>query len=252
MEGKIRQAGIIIIGDEILSGMVKDTNSSYIIDQLRDIGVQVKRLLVIGDIIEEIGSAVREFSRVYDFVFTSGGIGPTHDDVTIEAISKGFGVEVIKHQELIARLRLIVGGEPSEVQQRMALIPRGAEVIADIEAGLPMIVFRNVYILPGIPKCLHRKMEVVKRMLGAGKPPYVKKVYVDEYESAIAPTLSSIAEGNNSVKIGSYPCSDNQDYRVMVSFTGYNRDRLNQSVEQFTKSLPAHKLIRIETWIGDD
>ncbi len=252
MENKPRQAGIIIIGDEILSGMVKDTNSSYIIDRLRNIGIETKKILVIGDDIDEIGRSVREFSMVYDIVFTSGGIGPTHDDVTIEAIAKGFDVEVVKNQELIDRLKVIIGKEPTDIQQRMALIPKGAEVIADIEAGLPLIVFRNIYILPGIPKCLQRKLEVIERMLGTGRPPYVKKVFVDEYESVIAPTLTHMAKDNASIKIGSYPAMDNPEYRVMVSFTGYNRDTLNQSVEQFINSLPNHKIVRIETWIGDE
>jgi molybdenum cofactor synthesis domain-containing protein len=251
MENKPRQASIIIIGDEILSGMVKDTNSHYIVDRLRTIGIETKKILVIGDDIDEIGTAVKEFSGAYDIVFTSGGIGPTHDDVTIEAIAKGFGVEVIKNQELINRLRMIIGKEPTDVQQRMALIPKGAEVIADIEVGLPLIVFKNIYILPGIPKCLQRKMEVIERLLGSGSPPYVKKVYVDEYESVIAPTLSHMAQDNRSVKIGSYPTMDNPEYRVMVSFSGYNWEALNQSVEQFVSSLPNHKVVRIETWIGN-
>ncbi len=247
-----RNAGIIIIGDEILSGMVKDSNSSYIIDHLRDVGIEIKKIVVIGDIIEEIGSTVREFSDAYDIVFTSGGIGPTHDDVTIEAISKGFSVDMVKHPALLRRLRQIIGKEPTEVQQRMALIPKGAEVVTDIDLGLPMIIYRNIYILPGIPSCLQRKVEVIKKILGSGRPPYVKKVYVDEYESAIANTLAGLAKDDPSVKIGSYPYMNDPEFRVMVSFTGYNKDNLDRSVERFVDSLPSHKIVRIETWLGDD
>lgn len=252
MKPKNRSAGIIIIGDEILSGMVRDTNSAFIIDNLRDIGIQTRRVLFIGDVIEEIGEAVKEFSRNYDLVFTSGGIGPTHDDVTIEAIAKGFSVGVVKNPVIIDKLRQIIGREPTEVQERMAFIPEGAEVVTDLEVGLPMIVFKNIYILPGIPKCLQRKMTLIKRILGSGRPPYVKKVYVNEHESMIANTLSDMASRDYSIKIGSYPTMDNLEYRVMVTFTGYDKDRLDQSVRRFVDSLSDKKVVRIETWIGDD
>ncbi|HIJ59977.1 MAG TPA: competence/damage-inducible protein A [Nitrospirae bacterium] len=243
---KTKTSGIIIIGDEILSGMVKDTNSAFIIENLRDTGVEIKRILTIGDDIDEIAHEIRVFADRYDLVFTSGGIGPTHDDVTIEAISKGFGVETVKHNTLIEHLRKIIGKEPSEIQQRMSLIPKGAEVIADKDIALPLIIFRNIYILPGIPKCLQRKILIIKKILGQGLSATVKRVYVNDFESVIAPILNNLVSNNKHIKIGSYPTMDKSDYKVMVSFTGYDKDELDRLVQHFVSMIPNDKIVKIE------
>ncbi|MCX8070421.1 MAG: molybdopterin-binding protein [Thermodesulfovibrionales bacterium] len=243
-----KTAGIIIIGDEILSGMVKDSNSNFIIDNLRDTGVEIKRILTIGDNIDEIAEEIKFFSQRYDLVFTSGGIGPTHDDVTIEAIAKAFDVEIVKHETLIHHLKMIIGREPSDVQLRMSLIPKGAEVIPDKGIGLPLIIFRNIYILPGIPKCLQKKILLIKSLIGQGNKAFVKKVYVNDYESSIALTLSELSMNDKEIKIGSYPTMDSSDYRVMVSFTSYDEEALQKFVELFISTLPKEKIVRIENW----
>ncbi|MCX8028049.1 MAG: molybdopterin-binding protein [Thermodesulfovibrionales bacterium] len=247
-----KNAGIIIIGDEILSGMVRDTNSHYIIEQLRDIGIETERVIIIRDRIDEISQSVCEFSRSYDVVFTSGGIGPTHDDVTIDAISKGFGVSTKIDNILLEHLKRIIGKEPTDVQKRMALIPDGAEVIAHNDIGLPLIKFKNIFILPGIPQCLQRKMIYIKKILETGQRMYIKQVYVNEYESAIALTLSDITERIRGIKIGSYPVLGNNDYKVMVTFSSYNIEDVNTSAEYFIRSLNAEKVVKIEYWGKND
>lgn len=232
--------------------MVKDSNSNFIIDNIRDTGVEVKRILTIGDNIDEIAEEIKIFSDKYDLVFTSGGIGPTHDDVTIEAISKAFGVEIVKHETLIEHLRMIIGREPSDVQLRMSLIPKGAQVIPDKDIGLPLIIFRNIYILPGIPKCLQKKIILIKNLIGQGNRAFVKKVYVNDYESAIAITLTKLSMSNREIKIGSYPTMDRTDYRVMVSFTGYDKEILNNFVDLFVSTLPKEHIVKIENWDVDE
>ncbi|MFQ3573379.1 MAG: competence/damage-inducible protein A [Thermodesulfovibrionales bacterium] len=247
-----KKAGIIIIGDEILTGMVKDTNSHFIIEQLRDSGVETERIVVIRDRIDEISDCVLEFSNAFDIVFTSGGIGPTHDDVTIEAISKAFGVTTEVNSILLEQLHRIIGKKPNDVQMRMALIPSGAEVIAHDEIGLPLIKFKNIYILPGIPQCLQRKITYIKKLLKSGQKKYIKRVYVNEYESAIALTLSHITEKVTGIKIGSYPVLGNSEYKVMVTFSGYNLDDVDRSADYFIRSLSMEKVIRIEDWGRDE
>lgn len=252
MDKENKKAGIIIIGDEILSGMVRDTNSYYIIGQLRDIGIETERMVVIRDRIDEISHCVYDFSRTYDMVFTSGGIGPTHDDVTIEAISKGFGVATTMNDILLEHLKKIIGKEPTDVQRRMALIPEGAEVIAHNDVGLPLIKYRNIFILPGIPQCLQRKMIYIKKILKSGQKMYIKQVYVNEFESAIALTLSEITEKIKGIKIGSYPVLGKIEYKVMVTFSGYNINDVDTAVDYFIKSLSKEKVFKIDNWGNDD
>src|SRR5712691_3132226 len=147
-----KTAGIILIGNEILSGKIADVNAAYLCRELRQLGVDVRRISVVPDEVELIAREVGAQSRDFDVVFTSGGVGPTHDDVTIEGVARAMGVPVVRHPRLVATLEGYYRGELNDAHLKMAEVPDGAELMADGELVFPAVVVRNIYILPGVPE----------------------------------------------------------------------------------------------------
>ncbi len=238
----MKTAGIIIIGDEILTGKVHDTNSFFLAQELRSRGIMLSRILVIPDIIDDIAREVRDFSARYDYVFTSGGIGPTHDDITIEGISKGFNVKPV----IDGGLRRILEKKHKDLtpaRLKMAEVPEGAELIED---GLtfPLIKFRNIYIFPGIPELLRKKFLAIADRF-TGPKIFLKKVYLKESESLLAPYLCEILDREKTVKIGSYPVVDNQDYSVMVTFECADEIALDSAVQLLLQKVSKEKIVRV-------
>ncbi len=147
-----KTAGIIVIGNEILSGKVHDINSFYLASELRALGVDVRRISIIPDNIEIIGREVTDFSGSYDYVFITGGVGPTHDDVTIAGIAKGFGVRIIRHPEIRKILSARFNNSLNNAVMKMTEVPEGAEIIFREGMRFPAITFKNIFIFPGIPE----------------------------------------------------------------------------------------------------
>jgi FAD synthetase len=239
-----KTAGIIIIGDEILSGKVQDYNSFFMAQELWSHGVRLCRISIIPDDIDQIGEEVRNFSQRFDYVFTSGGIGPTHDDVTIEGISKAFDINPV----VDATLRGILEkkqGHLSPEQLKMAEVPDGSELVSDDTLSFPLIKFRNIFIFPGIPQLLRKKFVAIEKLFNEPII-YLKKVYLNESESMVAPVLNEIVKRYANVKIGSYPVIDQIEYTVMVTLESLDRESLNAASENLLKTIPDEKLIRVE------
>src|ERR1700752_1602831 len=153
-----RTAGIVVIGNEILSGKVTDTNSSFLTRELRAMGVDVRRISVIPDDLDDIAGTVRDFHQTFDLVFTSGGVGPTHDDITIEGVARALSRRVIVHPVLEAKIHEYLNGKtPNAAHLKMAEAPEGAELLMDERIRFPTIKAENIYILPGIPEILQQK-----------------------------------------------------------------------------------------------
>jgi FAD synthetase len=239
-----KTAGIIIIGDEILSGKIQDGNSFFMARELWSGGIQVRRISVIPDSTDEIAEEVRNFSGLFDYVFTSGGIGPTHDDVTIEGISKAFGVRTVIDRTLRDFLEKKQPSLSPE-QLKMAEVPEGAELIITESLSFPLIKIRNVFVFPGIPQLLKKKFLAIEKMF---REPVIrlKKVFLNESEDVIAPLLNATVRRFLHVKIGSYPVMDNADYSVMVTFESQDEVSLGAAFENFLDSLPARKIVRVE------
>ena len=157
-----KTAGIVIIGDEILSGKFADENASYLIGTLADLGVSLRRIAMIPDDLDDIAQTVHSFSETFDFVVTSGGVGPTHDDVTMAGIARGFGTKAIIHPTLEAILRDYWGPDMPEANIRLAEVPDGAVLVTGDDGRWPVVSYRNVYILPGVPKLFRKKFESIK------------------------------------------------------------------------------------------
>jgi molybdenum cofactor synthesis domain-containing protein len=242
---KSKSAGIIIIGNEILSGKVRDINSFYLVSELRDLGVDVKRISVIPDEIEVIGKEVAAYSGSYDFVFTSGGVGPTHDDVTMAGIAKGFGVDLVRHDGIKKILCSRYKDMINNSVLKMTEIPDGSDIEFHENMRFPVVSFRNVFIFPGIPEYLQKKFSMIKEKFRSSIF-YLKRLYLDCHESSIAEILTTVVEKYEDVTIGSYPVIGKPDFRVIVTAETKSEKSLESALSELINTLPENALVRIE------
>ncbi len=212
-------AGIVIIGDEILSGKFADENAAFLIGELRALGVDLRRIVMIADDVDEIAQTVRDASNRFDLVFTSGGVGPTHDDLTMEGIARGFGTRVVRHPELEQRVRAYWGEQLAEANLRLADLPEGSLLAYGRDEIWPVVNYRNIYILPGVPALFRRKFIDIRDRFRT-QPVTLARVYIDADEGQIASDLDAVVAAFPGVKIGSYPRFSEKDFRVLVTLEG--------------------------------
>ena len=199
-------AAILIIGNEILSGRTQDTNTSIIALWLNSIGVKVNEVRVIPDIEKTIIDTVNKLRRLNDYVFTTGGIGPTHDDITAESISKAFGLNYEIHKDAYKILESYYKlGEFNEGRQKMIWMPKDAKLILNPTSGAPGFSIENVFCLPGVPSILKSMLGGIKNSIVGGKPILSHTISLKTVESEIASSLTEIQNNNKEVEIGSYP-----------------------------------------------
>jgi molybdenum cofactor synthesis domain-containing protein len=210
-----KTAGIVVIGNEILSGKTRDENALYLVRELRNLGVDVRKISVIPDELNLISTEVRIFSRSYDYVFTTGGVGPTHDDLTMEGIAAAFDRQIHRHPELESVLRQYYR-DGMEANLRMADIPDGARLIGGKGNWFPVIAVENVYIFPGVPEILRRKFERNKEMFRED-PFHLKEVFLRADEGMIAGILNALLVRFPDLLLGSYPYIDNPLYSVKLT-----------------------------------
>lgn len=239
-----KTAGIVIIGNEVLSGKTQDINSHFFCTELRRLGVEVEKISTIQDEIELIGHEVATFSQRYDYVFTSGGVGPTHDDVTIDGIAHGFGLKVVRHPDIERRMRQRLGNQVNEARLRMANVPDGAKLLATEALFAPIVNIRNVYIFPGIPSILQERFHAIKEMF-RDAPYYLKNVYVRYGEGVIAEMLNELLVKFPQLMLGSYPVLDVPEYKVKVTLESKDQSYLDQALQAFVASLPNDAVHRI-------
>jgi molybdenum cofactor synthesis domain-containing protein len=241
----VKTAGIIVIGNEILSGKIQDSNSFFLASELRALGVNVMRISVIPDDIETIGREALYFSESFDYVFTSGGVGPTHDDITAAGIAYGFGVRLIKHPALEQKFRQRYGKTCNEAVLKMAEVPEGAELIDFGNLRFPLVAFRNIFIFPGIPKYLREKFGLIKERFRTNAL-YLKRLFLDAEESDIAAVLNRIVASNVEVSFGSYPILDNPEYKIIVTAESRSEDSLSKALRQLLDCLPGDIIVKVE------
>jgi len=238
-------AGLVVIGNEILSGKVEDSNSSFLARQLRDAGVSLERMHVIPDEVEVIASSVREFHDAYDVVFTSGGVGPTHDDVTIAGVARALDRKVVRHPELERSLRELFKGEVSESQLRLADVVEGTELIFEGSMRFPTFCVDNIYVLPGIPEIFRDKAAAVVRRFRTD-PFHLRVVYSREPETAIAAALNRTLELFPELMLGSYPKLHDTEYRVRITLESKDSDYVERALAELLQLLPPHAVVRHE------
>ncbi len=240
-----RTAGIIVIGNEILSGKVVDTNSPFLTRELRALGVAVRRILTVPDELEEIAPAIAEFHRAYDFVFTSGGVGPTHDDVTIEGVARGLSRRVIRHPAIEGRIRDFYKDKANEARLKMAEVPEGTELIVDGRLGFPTLKCENVYVLPGIPEILEQKFHAIRDRFAAS-PYFLRVVYTSEGEGSIAEHLNATLRAFPELLLGSYPKIGDPEYAVKLTLESKDREYVERALAHLLGLLPPDAVVRTE------
>jgi molybdenum cofactor synthesis domain-containing protein len=208
---EIVTAALLVIGDEILSGRTKDKNIGYIAEYLTDIGIDLREVRVVPDIEQEIVEAVNAVRRRYTYVFTTGGIGPTHDDITADCVAKAFGVPIAvdpRARELL--LQRIAEKDLNEARLRMARIPQGGDLILNKVSNAPGFRLGNVYVMAGIPNVMQAMLDYIGPQLKTSPKVLSETVRADAREGDIGTPLAELAKAHPDVSIGSYPFFDDQ------------------------------------------
>src|SRR4051812_32291548 len=201
-----KSAAILVIGDEILSGRTQDTNTNYIARQLAALGIDLKECRVVGDDSAEIVAALNALRARYDFVFTTGGIGPTHDDITADAVAAAFGVRIGYHPQAYALLEARYGADKfNDARKRMARVPEGGTLIPNAVSTAPGFRVENVFVMAGVPMVMRAMMEEIAKTLPRGVPVTAQTVSVRRPEGDIAAGLQAVQKDFPAIAIGSYP-----------------------------------------------
>ena len=210
-DGQPVTAAILVIGDEILSGRTKDKNIGYIAEYLTAIGIDLKEVRVVSDDENAIVTALNALRAAYTYVFTTGGIGPTHDDITADCVAKAFGVSIDYHPEamrIISERAARMGAEMNEARKRMARIPAGASLVENKVSGAPGFRIGNVIVMAGVPSIMQGMLDAVAPTLKTGAKMLSETIRTDLREGDVGSELGEIAKANPDVTIGSYPFFD--------------------------------------------
>jgi molybdenum cofactor synthesis domain-containing protein len=241
-----RTAAALIVGNELLSGKIQDENLFVLAKTLRELGIRLDRAVVTADEADVIAAEVRELARAHTFVFTSGGVGPTHDDVTIEGVARAFDLPVVRNGRIEAMLRAHYRERCTEGHLRMALVPEGAELATSNEVTWPLLVVRNVWLMPGIPEVFRMKLALLRERLGGGAPFVSRSVYTKMDEGDLKPLLDQVVAGHAEVEVGSYPKWSDASYRTKLTFDGLDGAAVESAVQAFLKLLPPGEPQRVE------
>ncbi len=239
-----KTAGIVLIGNELLSGKVVDANAAFLCRQFRELGVEVRKVSVIPDEVELIAREVREFQAAYTWVFTSGGVGPTHDDVTIEGVARALGVRVVRHPVLVARLTEAYGDRLNEPRLKMAEVPESAELLAMDSLIVPVVAVANVFVFPGVPEIFRQKFEAIKERFRE-RPFLLRNVYVRIGEGSLAEHLNAMLGEFPALLCGSYPEFSNPEYKVRVTLESKEPDYLERALRYLLARLPREAVVRV-------
>ncbi len=238
-------AGAVIIGNEILSGKVVEDNARYLSAELRQLGVDLRKITVIPDEVELIASEIPAFVRSFHTVFTSGGVGPTHDDVTMEGVARGLGRRLVVDPFLEGILRRSYPTDAHPVLGKLAQVPEGARLIMAEGLKVPVVVVENIYILPGVPEIFRIKFQAIRERFRA-EPFLLRKLYLNTPEERIVTQLNELVEAFPQLLLGSYPLWRHADYRVMLTLESKDADYLRRAEARLLELLPPQAVMQIE------
>ncbi len=238
-------AAVLLIGDEVLSGRTKDKNLGFIADYLTALGIDLKEARVVADDEADIVTAVNALRARYTYVFTTGGIGPTHDDITSDSIARAFGVDISHHPEasdILLKHFAEIGREPNEARMRMARIPHGASLIYNSVSKAPGFRIDNVFVMAGVPKVMNAMMDAVAPQLAGGVVVMSRTVRFEGGEGDIAKPLKEIQEKWPMLAVGSYPFESERGFNTNLVLRGRDETALGEAVEAV--KLAAEELVK--------
>lgn len=241
-----RTAAILVIGNELLSGKVEEANVAVLARTLRGLGIELRRVVMILDDVDTIAAEVRALASSHDWLFTSGGVGPTHDDVTVEGVAKAFGVKVIESPVLAKMLKDHYQERCTPGHLHMALVPEGASLEASEEIRWPTIRFQNTWLFPGVPEIFKLKLPVAVKHIGAGISYVSHAVFTKMDEGDLRPLLDDVVARFPDVGVGSYPKWQDPTYKTKLTFDGRDAERVDAARDAFVALLPEGEPQRIE------
>ena len=240
---KKTNAAILIIGNEILSGRTQDTNTSTLSLWLNSIGVKVQEVRVIPDVEEIIVDSINTLRKIYDYIFTTGGIGPTHDDITAQSIAKAFNLKYEIHKEGYKILeKYYKPGEFNEGRQKMIWMPKDAKLILNPTSGAPGFNVENVFCLPGVPSILKSMLGGLKNNIIGGDPILSYTISLRTVESEIANSLTKVQDSNKEVEIGSYPFFQAGKLGVSIVIRSENQSKIDTCTSQILEFVKQKKI----------
>jgi molybdenum cofactor synthesis domain-containing protein len=239
-------AAVLIIGDEILSGRTQDTNLNAIARYVGTYGVDVREARVVGDEEAEIVQALNALRTAYDYVITTGGIGPTHDDITADCVAAAFGVKLYEHPEILKMMTDRWGEELNAARRRMTRVPEGGTLVRNPVNGPPGFQIGNVFVLAGVPQIMRGMLEDVGHRLKTGAVVIARTVRVDgSGEGMIAAPLEAVAKAHPALSLGSYPFFSNEGYGSNLVIRGRDAAEVDATVGELTEALRAAGVAQI-------
>lgn len=236
-------ASVLVIGNEVLTGKVEEVNARFLISALRAEGVRLDRVCFVRDEPEAIAEEVRRMSERSTHVFTAGGVGGTHDDITMGAVAQAFGVSLRSHPELLGLLEGFYGDRMTPAHRRMADLPEGAELLIGEGQKAPVVRMRNVFVLPGAPRFLRMKFPVLRPLL-RGAEVWLAEIYLSVHEEQVADLLAGAEAADEGVEVGSYPRFDaDPPWRVKVTIEGPSELRVAAVAQRVCEGLEAGALV---------
>jgi len=237
---RVVSACVLIIGNEILSGRTQDANLAFLASGLNDVGIRLREARVIPDDHDVIVAAVNEARRAFGYVFTTGGIGPTHDDITAQCVADAFGVALIVHPEAKRLLEThYPPGQLNEARLRMAMVPEGAALLPNPISRAPGFQIANVFVLPGVPSIMQGIFEQLKYRLVGGEKLLSRSLSCQLAEGALAKDLGELQKRYPDVEIGSYPYFRRGDFGVTLVLRGIDREQLAAATEELKRLIRA-------------
>ena len=235
----------MVVGNEILSGKVQDSNAFFAARELRKIGVALSRIATIPDDLSAIAEEVSYCSSRFDFVVTSGGVGPTHDDLTMEGVARAFGRRLVTHPVLESLVRQHFKERSLEAGLRMAEVPDGAVLNEGGDIRFPTVQIENVYVLPGIPQLFEAKLLALKSRF-ATDPYFMRAIYLSATEGVIANYLNESVRQFPELMLGSYPRIGDSEYRVKLTLESKDPAYLERAFHHLMGLLPAGAVVKTE------
>jgi molybdenum cofactor synthesis domain-containing protein len=255
-DGKTQEivtAALIVIGDEILSGRTKDKNTGYIADYMTVIGIRLREVRMVPDIEDEIVAAINALREKYTYVFTTGGIGPTHDDITADAVARAFGVSIDIDERAVAMMReRYAPGDLTETRLRMARIPEGAELIENSVSRAPGFMIGNVIVMAGVPRIMQVMLDDVAPRLKTGSKLLTRTVRVERPEGDVAPGLGRVQNDHPEVQMGSYPFFAKEKLGTHLVLRSDDKGKLVEALKSIWRMLEAEGFTRFASEVAPD